>query len=413
MDSGAYLHGVRSAGRYQVVSTEGVITTLIRFWWPFEAPDQAVVEAEAALRRWVGLGLPHRRAGMNLLFDPYQVINFATEAGLRGEDDAFAGKGVPTIRRAVTSLMDVKEGVFDFHFRREFGTWHGPRWRLPFPLGPQAGPVKWSLSLPGAAVTVEPGRAEVRVPPEGTGAVVEYRGRFVAREAPWHDERMDVLGPEEEELYLRRNERLIRVTASVERLAESLTHNAADAWGAVVSFWRFFFNHLKVGYVHADELDPTDPLIDLVRCGWTDCWTGSSLLVGLCRARGIPARVVSGYVLHPALPDEHFWAEVFLPERGWIPLDVGSWYLAAGRPDDPLWSDLHLGWIEPRLVVQRLPRQVVGRPAGPFPAAWYRLVALHDAGTESAYFDPDGVRLLYRDHLSAHRLPSPVARDLP
>jgi transglutaminase-like putative cysteine protease len=53
------------------------------------------------------------------------------------------------------------------------------------------------------------------------------------------------------------------------------------------------------------------------------CTEYSDLFVALCRAKGIPARVVKGFVTeHVNSPTpKHAWAEVYLKEYGWVPFD--------------------------------------------------------------------------------------------
>jgi transglutaminase-like putative cysteine protease len=51
------------------------------------------------------------------------------------------------------------------------------------------------------------------------------------------------------------------------------------------------------------------------------CTEYSDLFVALCRAKGIPARVVKGYVSEPVYLPQHAWAEAYLNEYGWVPFD--------------------------------------------------------------------------------------------
>lgn len=56
-----------------------------------------------------------------------------------------------------------------------------------------------------------------------------------------------------------------------------------------------------------------------------DCSEYADLFVTLCRAKKIPARVITGYTvrfdkMHP----KHHWAEVYLQRYGWVPFDP-SW----------------------------------------------------------------------------------------
>lgn len=61
------------------------------------------------------------------------------------------------------------------------------------------------------------------------------------------------------------------------------------------------------------------------------CDEYATLFVALCRASGIPARMVSGYwVTNPFRPDRwvdlsgtgHAWAEFYLPDAGWVPAEL-------------------------------------------------------------------------------------------
>lgn len=68
-----------------------------------------------------------------------------------------------------------------------------------------------------------------------------------------------------------------------------------------------------------------------------DCSEYSALFVAMCRAKGIPARVVTGYavVVSDTLP-KHAWAEVYLRNYGWVPFD-------------PTWGDVEEEWLQEAL----------------------------------------------------------------
>ncbi len=54
------------------------------------------------------------------------------------------------------------------------------------------------------------------------------------------------------------------------------------------------------------------------------CQDHAHLFISVCRARGVPARYVSGYV-HPGDAPHaasHAWADVYLDGQGWVSLDV-------------------------------------------------------------------------------------------
>jgi transglutaminase-like putative cysteine protease len=80
--------------------------------------------------------------------------------------------------------------------------------------------------------------------------------------------------------------------------------------------------------------------------GRGDCTEYADLLVAMCRARDIPARVVTGYsVQADTATSKHNWAEVFLNGRGWVPLDPAS-----GDKTNPAYRDMTFGRMPPVYV---------------------------------------------------------------
>lgn len=58
-----------------------------------------------------------------------------------------------------------------------------------------------------------------------------------------------------------------------------------------------------------------------LKTGKGDCTDYVDLFVALCRAKGIPARHISGVVTKWSDVPGHSWAEFFDPKRGWVPVD--------------------------------------------------------------------------------------------
>ena len=52
-----------------------------------------------------------------------------------------------------------------------------------------------------------------------------------------------------------------------------------------------------------------------------DCTEYSDLLVALCRAQGVPARVIEGYTSSWVSVPQHNWTEVWLRDYGWVSFD--------------------------------------------------------------------------------------------
>jgi hypothetical protein len=53
-----------------------------------------------------------------------------------------------------------------------------------------------------------------------------------------------------------------------------------------------------------------------------DCSEYADLFVALCRAKKIPARVATGYIVRSsAVSSKHNWVEVYLKDFGWVPFD--------------------------------------------------------------------------------------------
>jgi transglutaminase-like putative cysteine protease len=73
-----------------------------------------------------------------------------------------------------------------------------------------------------------------------------------------------------------------------------------------------------------------------------NCTDFHAVFVGFCRAVGIPARFQIGFSIPPdktagEIAGYHCWAEFYLPDRGWIPVDASE----AGK--NPALRDYYFG----------------------------------------------------------------------
>ncbi len=412
--------GTRGDGRYRVVEESRVVANLVRNLWPYEAAadyDGATATARQVLETWIGSGLPCRILSGQRYFDPCEVANFALQAWLDDGDPLYLNQQVASSRRMVRAMRATQHKArrLDLSFRRSFnpqGLTPGRRTRLRLPLPIEPAAFVSARMLPdatvlGARLTPMPGRLEASL------SVPSALPELLAIEAQFHlDGGMTGLRLTEDtsvaaydhddpdyRLYTRQDEGLIRVSATVQGLAETLSSGEASPVRVLHRIWDYFVQRMRIGMIHYDELDADDPMGSLIDRNWCDCHTGSALFAALARARGIPARLVTGAVLYPVAPAQHSWLEVWLPPLGWLPVDIFGAFLAARRGDDAQWQGCFFGELDPRLVTQRLPQHFVGAVGVRVPQSWYLLQRLTGVGTEQTLGCLDARAWVLRDEI--------------
>jgi hypothetical protein len=404
--------GSRTGDRYRTVPEASIIQMLLLAGFAFELAKGREAEAAkrtaAALERWIATGLgfcldtPGKR-----LFDPVEVLNFAKRAGLLGHDTFWRDHWVSTGRALVASGPGSRPGNFAVSFNRCFDLQHfapgsALRLRLPLPLTgatdirPVIAP---SLS---ARIAFGDGRMEVRldrprdpIVDVGLDLVFADAGRSMPDAAR-------PLDAAETELYLRPSEGLIRVSPRIRALADRLVGKAPTPRQKLAAFWDFMLDHLVLGHVHYDQVPSDAPGEWVLDQRWCDCQLGAALLVSLCRASSIPARILGGHVLYPLAPFNHYWAEAWVDGHGWFPMDLMTWDLSVAG-EDHAWRGHFFGAIDSRLVTQCLPLGFTGPMSVRFPAGWQMVQTRAEAGIDIAFTDHDGT-LIYRDRVSVRRL---------
>ncbi|MBN1165782.1 MAG: transglutaminase domain-containing protein [Methanospirillaceae archaeon] len=128
--------------------------------------------------------------------------------------------------------------------------------------------------------------------------------------------------------------------------------------------------------------------------GFGDCGTQSTYFTALCRSVGIPARTCGGYQLFPGEAGPHFWAEFYLPEYGWVPVDVtlaeaGDWAYNATEEELALYKEYYFGNLDPyRCTIQNDVDQVLIPDPGDdllFTVAFQSL----ETASDTATIDPE------------------------
>jgi transglutaminase-like putative cysteine protease len=124
----------------------------------------------------------------------------------------------------------------------------------------------------------------------------------------------------------------MEVTPALQKIADGL---AGDEKNPVVQASKIF-DYVIQKSDHYSKFGPSPKgkcLGDAMECmgGTGDCCTDQhALFIALCRARGIPCRLMFGSRLKPENlgkdhdPGYRCWPNFFAPGLGWVPLDVSS-----------------------------------------------------------------------------------------
>jgi Transglutaminase-like superfamily len=157
--------------------------------------------------------------------------------------------------------------------------------------------------------------------------------------------RIPDLSPGERSFYLESSPQIprdSRIESEAQRLAGDVNDPLAKA--------QRFFHAVATEYQYAYPVRRRGALEMLIsRQG--DCGQFASLFVALCRASEIPARLLVGTLLTPALDQGHVWAELWVDGVGWIPADpaLGNALARSPQPDagspDRAFSQLERGYF--------------------------------------------------------------------
>ncbi len=121
-----------------------------------------------------------------------------------------------------------------------------------------------------------------------------------------------------------RGSHFVDLSPELWKLAVDITSGITDVFAASESISRHIFEN----WTYAPNTTTSATLVrEVLASKQGVCQDFAHLMIGLCRARGIPARYVSGYLYNGAdshlrgFQASHAWCEVFIPGRGWYGLD--------------------------------------------------------------------------------------------
>jgi transglutaminase-like putative cysteine protease len=133
----------------------------------------------------------------------------------------------------------------------------------------------------------------------------------------------------------------------VQELSERIAENSSND----ESYARLAYQVVRERVKLKTHLDVRLGAAEAARLKEGDCDEHADLLVALCRAVKIPSRrVVGHYFKGGPEPEPHAWSEVYLAEKGWIPVDaaLGSF----GTLSENYFSRIREGLVSERPTIQ-------------------------------------------------------------
>lgn len=141
----------------------------------------------------------------------------------------------------------------------------------------------------------------------------------------------------------------LREYVQPERFVESTSPEIIEAARGLIrddelSTVRAAHSYTMTMLTYDKDLKRTIGALAALEAGSGDCSEYSSVFVALCRAAGIPAQVVVGYVVDWHTTPLHAWAEVYLEDLGWVQFDPT--YADRGRYSFTNLGNVYLGLYE-------------------------------------------------------------------
>ena len=131
------------------------------------------------------------------------------------------------------------------------------------------------------------------------------------------------------------------ITPEIEAKAREIVGSETNPYLAAQLIYDYVVNHIDYSFTPHESLQVLSQaesvFVHTHRFG--DCGAQSMYFSAMCRSLGIPARTCGGYQMLGGYPGTHFWAEFYLPNYGWVPVDVTAAefaYQVAGFSDAEL-----------------------------------------------------------------------------
>lgn len=130
---------------------------------------------------------------------------------------------------------------------------------------------------------------------------------------------------EEYKFYIK-SENLVKITPEVRELASRIVGNEDNPYLQARKIFEWILDNMQ--YKYPPKGRGTEYLLSHpIKKGEKeyyigDCGEYSYLFIALCRSLGIPARSVHGFWAIAGKEAPHAWAEFYLPNYGWVPVDA-------------------------------------------------------------------------------------------
>lgn len=121
------------------------------------------------------------------------------------------------------------------------------------------------------------------------------------------------------------------ITAEIRGKAEEIAGGEPNPYYAARALHDYIVDNVAYCFMPHSTFYPRTDLTEsdyVHRTQQGDCGAQSMYFSAMCRALGIPARSTGGWQLFAGEYGGHFWAEFYLPNYGWVPVDTSFGQMA-------------------------------------------------------------------------------------
>jgi hypothetical protein len=148
---------------------------------------------------------------------------------------------------------------------------------------------------------------------------------------------------------------------AMKNLAQKIVGNETNPYLMAKKLYYYIVNNISYSlmahvYLEAEGIPES---LNVFENGYGDCGSQAMFFSALCRSLGIPARTTGGFQLFSHNLGSHFWAEFYLPNYGWVPVDtsvgrVGKYAYWLSEKESEDFTAFFFGNQDPlRMVVQK------------------------------------------------------------